>query len=453
VCIDIEPDDRECGEGALNDWEGFEKTFEFFEALRPKIEAATGNPVNFSWFVRMDPQVERAFGSTAWAATRYPHLLEQIEKQGDALGVHIHPFRWDETSSGWITDLADQDWIDHCIRSGFESFEKALGRPCRYVRLGDGWVSDAALSLCESLGAQFDLTLEPGMIGGLIEVPAGRFSGALPDLTGIPRRPYRPSRDDFRKDDRHSTRRLHLVPLSSAALGPPAQPARATITNPALLDAANSMRSESPGISFTTYEGCHDTADSDLISGWVLNTSQPDHPVDVDIYSDDELLATVTANLSRPDLAEVGKGDGYHGFAYPVLSKLKDGKPHWIRVRVAGTEIDLNLTPKEICSPQRIDPFEQYFTLNLSCNSALFCQAFNDILRDSRTNYVAMVVRSDVVLHRSQTLNLERSLNHILRHAQVKKFAFDTPKQALKQLSAEATDRHDNQLFSLLRGS
>lgn len=100
------------------------------------------------------------------------------------------------------------------------------------------------------------------------------------------------------------------------------------------------------------YEGIHDRATCESISGWVWSSSRPNAIVEVDIYDGDERIATVAADRYRADLARAGKGNGYHGFDYAPPTRLKDGKPHVIRVRVAGTAFDLSDTVKKLtCSP------------------------------------------------------------------------------------------------------
>lgn len=96
------------------------------------------------------------------------------------------------------------------------------------------------------------------------------------------------------------------------------------------------------------YEGFHDITNCNGIMGWAWDKNQPDAPIQIDIYEGDKLLATVTANEFRQDLLSASIGNGKHGFTYPVPPRLKDGKPHVIRMRYAGTTIDLSNTPKEI---------------------------------------------------------------------------------------------------------
>lgn len=102
-----------------------------------------------------------------------------------------------------------------------------------------------------------------------------------------------------------------------------------------------------------TYEGFHDAANCTGLVGWAWDASRPDEPIKVDVYDGDRLLTTLTADEFRQDLLNSKKGNGRHNFSYPLPAQLKDGKPHSIRVRFAGTNTDLGNTPKEItCNAQ-----------------------------------------------------------------------------------------------------
>ena len=96
------------------------------------------------------------------------------------------------------------------------------------------------------------------------------------------------------------------------------------------------------------YEGYHDITNCSSINGWAWDMHRPDEPVKIEIYEGDTLLATVTADLFRKDLLDAHKGNGKHGFSYPVPPRLKDGKQHSIREKFAGANIDLQFTPKTI---------------------------------------------------------------------------------------------------------
>jgi membrane protein involved in D-alanine export len=91
--------------------------------------------------------------------------------------------------------------------------------------------------------------------------------------------------------------------------------------------------------------GALDTASYGRISGWAWDAARPSTPISVDVYEGETRLSTVLADRPRPDLLESGKGDGRHGFIYPVPDSLKDGKLHVIRVKIGGTDIDLKNSP------------------------------------------------------------------------------------------------------------
>jgi hypothetical protein len=88
-----------------------------------------------------------------------------------------------------------------------------------------------------------------------------------------------------------------------------------------------------------TVQGSLDVVGSTAIEGWAMDTTKPTNPVTVDLYDGDALLASVPAKVFRQDLLAAGRGDGNHGFAFPVPPGLKDGKPHTIHAKCAGVEL------------------------------------------------------------------------------------------------------------------
>jgi hypothetical protein len=76
-------------------------------------------------------------------------------------------------------------------------------------------MNNATINLLESLGARFDLTVEPGIKPAPALVLEELHTGSLPDYTVTPRRPYRPAREDFRKASATADRQLWMIPLST----------------------------------------------------------------------------------------------------------------------------------------------------------------------------------------------------------------------------------------------
>lgn len=96
------------------------------------------------------------------------------------------------------------------------------------------------------------------------------------------------------------------------------------------------------------FDGFHDTANCNVISGWAWDANQPNTPINVDIYSDEVFLATVPADIFRQDLFDAGKGNGNHGFSFVTPESLKDEQPHSIRVRFGNSGLTLFNSPKTI---------------------------------------------------------------------------------------------------------
>ena len=58
---------------------------------REDLEQATGRAVHFIWLLRMDFQIEKVYGSSRWCVDRYGGFLEEMRRQGDEVGLHVHP--------------------------------------------------------------------------------------------------------------------------------------------------------------------------------------------------------------------------------------------------------------------------------------------------------------------------------------------------------------------------
>ena len=141
--------------------------------------------------------------------------MAEAERQGDETGLHTHAWRWDDGLGDWIIDHGDQKVVERCVRDSFAAFERALGRPCRVFRFGDGWINEPTLTLLEELGVHIDLTIEPGQPGVKSLVAAERSTGAIPDRRGALTGPYHPSRSDFLRQDPNGSTRLWCFPVTT----------------------------------------------------------------------------------------------------------------------------------------------------------------------------------------------------------------------------------------------
>ena len=216
TCVDVEPDEREIDSTVAADWRGFEELSRFLGTFRRRLEAATAAPARFSWFLRMDPQIEHTYGLPSWVIKRYGDVVAEFESAGDEIGLHVHAWRWNRDGGRWVIDHGDQEWIAHCVRVALDAYHAALGRPCVSLRFGDHWMNNETMRLLEDLGIQFDLTIEPGVKAMPGMVRGEMHTGSLPDYTDALRRPYHPSRADFRRESRERRGSgLWTIPLST----------------------------------------------------------------------------------------------------------------------------------------------------------------------------------------------------------------------------------------------
>jgi hypothetical protein len=216
LCIDVEPDERGVLIGERPPWRGFDALSEHLQRLRPRLARATGRPVAFAWFPRIDPQIESCYGDAAYALGAFEDRFTALRANGDVVGVHPHSFRFDAAAGRWRSDYADADWAQHCQTMAFEAFHARTGEACALHRYGDHFLSRDLVANAERLGARVDLTAEPGLRPVRRLARGELVTGALPDYRGLPREPYRASTGDFRVPDEHRNAGMWIVPLTAA---------------------------------------------------------------------------------------------------------------------------------------------------------------------------------------------------------------------------------------------
>jgi hypothetical protein len=218
ICIDVEPDEFKVSQRQPDGWRGFEIAHSYFSSLRESLQKATDQPVHFCWFIRMDPQIELAYGSANWAAEHYNKFFRGYLEAGDEIGVHVHTYRWEPSIDGWLDDHGSDDWAYNCLKTGVNAYRESFGKDCESIRFGNYWISTEAINHAEALGLRFDLTVEPGLPPNRVDSRKPHHTGNLPDYYRVPRRPYAPSLTDFRIESSHDDRHIRLMPLTSSHL-------------------------------------------------------------------------------------------------------------------------------------------------------------------------------------------------------------------------------------------
>jgi len=173
--------------------------------------------MNVTWFLRVDEQME-AYGLLDWALRQFSGTISDLEGKGDEFGLHFHSYRRNKEKSGWHQDYVDERWLGEALEAAVSTYATALGRRPRYFRFGDCWLSEAVVSQLESLGIEYDLTLEPGRAAKRAAEPDIGFHS---DYTRMPRRPYRASHGNFLEPDAANGRNLWMLPVSTSCLAHP----------------------------------------------------------------------------------------------------------------------------------------------------------------------------------------------------------------------------------------
>lgn len=214
--IDVEPDDH--SPGLQTGWDGFVEMTRIIDTLRERIQQVSGSPLNPTWMVRMDPDIKRCFGRTDYVVDRYPQLFENLAKQGDSLGIHVHAHRWDPQRQVIYSDYADESWLRECMQVSVDSFRNCFRKPVRRASQGGYFLTESLVDLSISLGIEVDLTVEPGLRPKSRDISFGAFATApSSDYSRFPERPYYPHRNDYAvpASGEADSRPLLLVPLTS----------------------------------------------------------------------------------------------------------------------------------------------------------------------------------------------------------------------------------------------
>jgi hypothetical protein len=217
LCVDVEPDEFQLPLDGSGSWDGFPAMVEFLAEFRDRLANATGARPAVVWFLRMDPQIAGAFGRADHVAERFGDVLTDLRGQGDAIGIHVHAFRWSPSRSRWVSAHSDEAWTVECIDVAVESFGAAFGeRPLLHC-FGGSYFSQAIAARLAAHGLLADMTLEPGVVPWRGVREGQGFEGEPVDFRGVPRAAYRPDVDDWRRPAGDRGLPLILVPHTATA--------------------------------------------------------------------------------------------------------------------------------------------------------------------------------------------------------------------------------------------
>lgn len=215
--IHVEPEMRVI-EYKKKRWLGYENLHEFLFDKRSDLEKATGKPVKYNWLIRLDPQIANVYEKPDWAIQQYRALINEAIAAGDEIGVHLHSWRPYKTwwRKSWIEEFADAAWIRDCIESSHHAFIDALQFQPKSFSFGDQYMSNDVLTQLESLGYRCDMSMHPKHLSRLHPLLAKgeKSTGSIPDYEETPRRPFKPSKQDFTKPLPGDERSIWEIPPS-----------------------------------------------------------------------------------------------------------------------------------------------------------------------------------------------------------------------------------------------
>jgi len=220
LSVDVEPDGFQLSTGSAATT-GYDAAAEHFATLRDRLADATGRPVSFAWFFRMDPQIRQVYGRADHLVSGYGDRVARLLDAGDKVGLHTHPIRWDDRSGLWTHEITDLDWLREAYETSFAAFEQAFGAPCERHRTGGGIYDQFSVDTLERLGTKVEsgLELRPGWRAGQdvnTGVDASPISAASRDCLDAPRQAYRPSAGDFMRAGDTGT--MVMLPATTSRL-------------------------------------------------------------------------------------------------------------------------------------------------------------------------------------------------------------------------------------------
>ena len=215
LCIDVEPDEFALPKRGPASWAGYDDMIRFTSELRSALGTAGASP-RFVWALRMDPQVAAVCGRADYVVDAFSNHMAMLSDAGDVFGLHVHPLRWSEHQGTWFHEFSDREWLADCAEASFATFADVFRTPPAIHRFGAQFLSNELVALAERLGAQVDLTLEPGHGNPYRATKDVPMTGKCPNWIHSPRVPYRPLQRDYREIDNRNGRGIVMMPLTAA---------------------------------------------------------------------------------------------------------------------------------------------------------------------------------------------------------------------------------------------
>jgi hypothetical protein len=180
-------------------WRGMTEGIPAAKTFLRDVRDSRGREPVFTWLLRVDDQVRRMQGDYAWVMQNHDTLLRSLQESGDELGWHPHFWRRESERDGatWFQEVEDVDWQVQMMHEANRAMAQSwVGKP-QSVRMGWAYHNNRTFAALDELGVAVDCSALPGY---------RTFRGRPPtrgennfDWRSSPRRPFRPSRNDYRR--------------------------------------------------------------------------------------------------------------------------------------------------------------------------------------------------------------------------------------------------------------
>jgi hypothetical protein len=84
-----------------------------------------------TWFLRLDPDIERSYGRVDFAVDHHRGLVDELRAHGDPFGIHVHYHRWDERRQVVYSDHANVNCVSLDWATGWHLGSATLRAACR----------------------------------------------------------------------------------------------------------------------------------------------------------------------------------------------------------------------------------------------------------------------------------------------------------------------------------
>jgi hypothetical protein len=178
-----------------------------------------GNTAKMCWLLQCDEFIKYHFGSSSYLCEEFRSLWDGLVKQGHEVGWYPHLWRY--KGKKFVFEGEDDKWIKNMLTASCSTFSKYY----EVFTAKSGWCfhNNFTLKLFSDLGVKIDLSAMPDLYtkNVLKEKLKSFFYGyQLPviDWRGANRKPYIPSKRDYRIGIEYTSYNNHLLEIPTTSV-------------------------------------------------------------------------------------------------------------------------------------------------------------------------------------------------------------------------------------------